>query len=100
MATINGARALGWADRIGSLEVGKEADLVSVHLRNAPVYNVPATLVYVGTNTVTDVWVAGRHLLRDGVVQGVDERELTERGNAWGRKIAAAHASAAQKTQK
>jgi 5-methylthioadenosine/S-adenosylhomocysteine deaminase len=88
MATINGAKALGWESRVGSLEVGKEADIVSVHFRNAPVYNVPAALVYVGTNVVTDVWVAGRPLLRDGKVLGVDERALTEKGNAWGRKIA------------
>ncbi len=47
MATINGARAMGWELRIGSLEVGKQADVVSILLRNTPVFDVFSSLVYV-----------------------------------------------------
>lgn len=87
MATINGAAALGWADRIGSFEVGKEADIVSVFMRNTPVYNVIQSLVYVGTNPVANVWVAGKQLLQDGKLLHLDEQKLIQRGNAWASKI-------------
>ena len=87
MATINGAKALGWDSRIGSLEVGKDADFVSVHMRNSPVFNVITSLVYCGTNPVSNVWVAGRQLLREGVLVNVDEKRLVETGNAWAVKI-------------
>jgi cytosine/adenosine deaminase-related metal-dependent hydrolase len=71
------------------LEVGKEADIVSVHLRNSPVYNVAAALVYVGTNPVANVWVAGKQLLGDGKLIGVDEKKLMQKGNEWAAKILA-----------
>jgi cytosine/adenosine deaminase-related metal-dependent hydrolase len=69
MATIEGARVLGLADRIGSLEVGKRADLILIDLAAArlqPVYDAYATLVFAATpDDVTDVMVDGRFLLRD-----------------------------------
>ncbi len=52
MATINGARAMGWELRIGSLEVGKQADVVSILLRNTPVFDVFSSLVYVARERV------------------------------------------------
>ena len=91
MATINGAKALGWEDRIGSLEVGKEADFVALHLMNAPIFNVPTNLVYSSSNHVTNVWVAGKQLLVDGKLTNIDEAALTERGNAWAKKIVLDH---------
>jgi hypothetical protein len=60
---------------------------VSVHMRCAPVFSVPAALVYVGTNPVSNVWVAGRQLLQDGRVLGVDEKLLIAKGNEWAAKI-------------
>ena len=90
MATINGARALGWEKEIGSLEVGKQADIIAMQLQNSPIHNVQANLVYAsGSNKVTNVWVAGRELLRDEKLVGVDEAALTEKGNAWASKIQA-----------
>ena len=63
-ATIEGARALGLGDEIGSVEVGKRADLVLVDLAAphlTPVHDVAALLVFAaGRGDVTDVLVDGR----------------------------------------
>ncbi|MDQ6678757.1 MAG: amidohydrolase family protein, partial [Acidobacteriota bacterium] len=70
MATINGARVFGLEAKIGSLEPGKQADLITVRLDgpNAiPLYNVESQLVYaLKANDVADVMVAGKWLVRDG----------------------------------
>jgi len=67
-ATINGARALGLEARIGSIEPGKEADLVAVELASpevAPLFDPVSHLLYAsGREHVTDVWVAGRHVVQ------------------------------------
>jgi 5-methylthioadenosine/S-adenosylhomocysteine deaminase len=67
-ATINGARALGLERRIGSIEPGKEADLVAVELAAPevlPVFDPISHLLYsAGREHVTDVWVAGRHVVQ------------------------------------
>lgn len=79
MATVEGARVLGLAGRIGSLELGKEADLIRVSLRAArqqPLYDVYSTLVFATlADDVRDVMVAGRWLMRDRVVQSVDRKK-------------------------
>ena len=72
-ATLGGARALGLADRIGSLEVGKEADLAAFSLGHAdahPVHDPAVTLVHVlaGAAPATLTVVAGRERVRDGQV--------------------------------
>ena len=77
MATINGARALGMADQIGSLEVGKKADLVIVDVDQphwVPLIDPVANLVHGGLGTdVEMVWVDGQPLVVDGRVQSVDQ---------------------------
>jgi 5-methylthioadenosine/S-adenosylhomocysteine deaminase len=87
MATLEGARALGLGDAIGSLVPGKWADLCCVDLRHArswPVHDVPTALVYsCSSQQVTDVWVAGRHLLADGMLRYLDEQTALERADAW-----------------
>lgn len=50
LGTINGAKALGLEHKIGSIEVGKQADIVAIKLTAKPVYNPINTIVYVGTN--------------------------------------------------
>jgi len=87
MATLEGARALGLGDAIGSLVPGKWADLCCVDLRHSrswPVHDVPTALVYsASSQQVTDAWVAGRHLLADGVLRYLDEQTALERADAW-----------------
>ena len=80
LATRGGARALGRDHLIGSLEVGKRADIVLVdfdrpHL--TPVYDVVSHLVYaVNKGDVTTVLVNGRAVVRDGRMTTLDEREV------------------------
>jgi len=91
MATLSGARALGLADVSGSLEVGKEADIVTVDLRGVhfvPVlhgsdFNVPAHLVFTASaHDVANVWVRGRRLVADGTVISVDVTQVAARAQA------------------
>lgn len=69
MATLNGARALGQGDRIGSLLPGKQADIIAIDLNRIetqPVYDPIAQVVYAaGRDQVTHMWVAGRCLMAD-----------------------------------
>lgn len=92
MATLNGARALGIDDVVGSLLPGKAADITAVHLagiESEPVYDPVSQLVYAtGRNQVTDVWVAGQHLLNHRVLTQMDEHAILAKAREWGRKIA------------
>lgn len=77
MATIGGARALGLAAKIGSIEPGKRADLILVSMKGArqtPMYNPVSHLVYVakGDDVQTTI-VNGRVLMRDRKVLTLDE---------------------------
>lgn len=69
--TLASARVLGVDDRVGSFEVGKEADLVIVDPRSpdvGPVWDVYATYVMAcGLRNLREVWVGGRLASRDGV---------------------------------
>ncbi|UHD17303.1 TRZ/ATZ family hydrolase [Thiocapsa bogorovii] len=91
MATINGARALGVEDEIGSLEPGKSADLVALDLRDShtqPLYHPISQLVYAASQQqVRHVWVRGRHLLRDGLPTGLDNGRIIAAAQAWGDRL-------------
>lgn len=80
MATVNGARCAGQADAIGSVEVGKEADLVlfdASYPEWQPLYNPVSNLVYSATgNSVADVWVAGERVVEKGHLAKVDEKDI------------------------
>jgi cytosine/adenosine deaminase-related metal-dependent hydrolase len=80
MATIDGARALGWADEIGSLERGKQADFVLFDLDHhewTPYADPLQALVWSASPaSIAQTWVAGRALYADGRVTGLDERAL------------------------
>jgi cytosine/adenosine deaminase-related metal-dependent hydrolase len=92
-ATIEGARATGQEDRIGSLAVGKQADLVLVRatdLNMAPVLDPVAAIVLAAhEGNVDTVLVAGRTRQVHGRLQGVDEGALVSRACASQRRILA-----------
>jgi 5-methylthioadenosine/S-adenosylhomocysteine deaminase len=94
MATLNGARALGLDGRIGSLTVGKYADIAAVDLSpiaTQPVYDPVSHIVYAATREqVTDVWVAGRQLLRARRLTTLDEEAILTKVARWRDKIFAA----------
>jgi cytosine/adenosine deaminase-related metal-dependent hydrolase len=81
--TLGGARALGWSDRIGSLEVGKRAD-IAVFDVGAPVFNVANALVY-GLPRAVHVFIDGDHVVQDGRVKG--EREIIADAIEAGRRV-------------
>jgi len=90
-ATLNGAKALGWADRIGSIEPGKAADLTAIDLNTIetqPLYNVISQLVYAtGRHHVTDVWIAGQRKLHNGSLVGMDTHALIAKAGHWRDRI-------------
>jgi 5-methylthioadenosine/S-adenosylhomocysteine deaminase len=93
MATLNGARALGLAEEIGSIEAGKAADLCAVDLARPatwPVYDPVAQLVYAASRAqVRDVWVAGRRMVAEGRLARMDDALIISRAGAWRDRIAA-----------
>ena len=80
MATINGAAAIGQADRLGSLEVGKQADLFildPLRPKSAPIFDPLASLVFsAGQDSVRTTIVGGQIVLEDGRITTVDEEQV------------------------
>eukprot|EP00455_Lapot_gusevi_P028950 TRINITY_DN30_c0_g2_i1.p1 TRINITY_DN30_c0_g2~~TRINITY_DN30_c0_g2_i1.p1 ORF type:complete len:339 (-),score=161.90 TRINITY_DN30_c0_g2_i1:111-1127(-) len=94
MATLHGAIALGIQNETGSLEAGKWADFQAVELNSvemAPMYDVVSHLVYVADrHNVSDVWVAGKRLLRNRILTTINQNELLTKTKEWNKKLAAA----------
>jgi 5-methylthioadenosine/S-adenosylhomocysteine deaminase len=92
MATLNGARALGLDAVTGSLLPGKWADLCCVDLdapATLPVYSPLSQLVYAASrDQVSDVWVAGKHLVGGGKLTRVDPDRLRHHAARWSERIA------------
>ncbi len=90
-ATLAGARALGLDRAIGSLVVGKQADIVAVDLSALdalPCYDPVSHLVHaVGRQAVTDVWVAGKRVVTDRVLQTADEAALAASARLWQERL-------------
>jgi len=93
MATLNGANALGLGEHTGSLVKGKWADVTAVRLdtiESQPVYDPVSQLVYAcGREQVTDVWIAGKHLLKDRRLTTLDDNDILERTREWQTRISA-----------
>ncbi len=91
MATVNGARALGREDMLGTLETGKLADCVAIdlgHMNTQPVYDPVSTLVYSAQgHQVSYVWVDGKLNLEKGELTMLDTFELLANAAAWAKKI-------------
>jgi 5-methylthioadenosine/S-adenosylhomocysteine deaminase len=99
MATIEGARAIGLGDTVGSIERGKQADLILVDLQtlnltpvlDAPIRNIAPNLVYAASGQEVDlVMVAGRILQRNGCLLVADERAVREEAQEMAAELAAA----------
>ncbi len=93
LATRRGAEALGLGDRIGSLEAGKQADIITVSMdgaRQTPMYDPVSHLVYVsrGADVRTSI-VAGRVLMRDGRVTSLTRESVLRDARAMAQKIRA-----------
>ena len=92
MATLGGAKGVGMLDRIGSIELGKEADFVLFDATVPewqPLYNPVSNLVYGATgNTVKHVWIAGEQVLRDGKLTKVDHDEIMRQVGVTSQRIA------------
>jgi 5-methylthioadenosine/S-adenosylhomocysteine deaminase len=92
-ATLNGAKALQLDAKIGSIEVGKRADLVAVRMdevETQPLYNVISHLAYaVSRRQVSDVWIDGARKLNGGALVDFDLAGVLEKARRWRERIAA-----------
>ncbi len=93
LASLNGARALGMENTIGSLEAGKAADIVSVDLRAPalqPVHDPVSQIVYCATGRdVSNVWVAGEPVVVGGELTRRDQDSILRQSASWAARIAA-----------
>jgi 5-methylthioadenosine/S-adenosylhomocysteine deaminase len=91
MATLGGARALGLEAEIGSIAVGKAADLCAIRIDSvelSPCYDPASLLVYAaGREHVSDVWVAGNIRLANGRLLQTDEIELIKLAALWQNQV-------------
>ena len=92
-ATLGGAKALGFGHLVGSIEVGKQADLACIdlgQLETQPLHHVISQLVYAtGRHQVSDVWIAGEPKLRGRELVGIDTAALIANAKQWRTRIAA-----------
>jgi 5-methylthioadenosine/S-adenosylhomocysteine deaminase len=94
MATIQGARALGLEKQIGSLEVGKRADLIvlsTASARMTPIYDPVSHLVYAARgDDVRTVMVNGRILMRERKMLTLDEPAILAEARKFAAQVRAA----------
>jgi 5-methylthioadenosine/S-adenosylhomocysteine deaminase len=93
MATLHGASALGLEEQLGSIEIGKAADLIALDLsglQHLPRHNLASSLVYASSgNEVQWSWVAGKPLMSAGKLQTLDYTGLTARAGRWSEQLGA-----------
>ncbi len=91
MATLNAAKALGLNETIGSLKKGKQADIVAINLdqlETSPLYDPVSQIVYSSNRQqVSDVWIAGKQLLKDRELTNMEYSKLMENAKEWEGKI-------------
>jgi 5-methylthioadenosine/S-adenosylhomocysteine deaminase len=91
LATIGGAQVLGLADKIGTLERGKRADVVLIDLQQVkvqPVYSVESAIVYAASgNSVVTTICDGKILMRRSQVLTVNEDEVLVKAEEYRRKV-------------
>jgi 5-methylthioadenosine/S-adenosylhomocysteine deaminase len=93
MATIRGARALGMEKEIGSLEVGKLADMILVNVTRpnaVPMYDPISQMVYaLKAEDVTDVMVNGKPVVANGKILTLNEAEILQKAAEYRAKVSA-----------
>ena len=103
-ATREGARALGFGDKTGSLEAGKRADVIAIDTRTAheePFEDVYSTLVYSAkASDVTDVWVDGKRLLANRRCVTLDKKLVLDAAVRWRKKVRESITAAAKEKPK
>lgn len=91
MATINAARSMGIDNSTGSLETGKAADIIAVNLNELetqPCYDITSQLVYAcSRDKVTDVWVAGKQLMKQRQLTTLDVHQIVDDARQWASQI-------------
>ena len=91
MATLGGAIALGLDRDIGSLSPGKQADVVAIDLSSVdmlPMYDPISHLLHVaGREQVTDVWIAGEHIVDARHLTTIDEAAVAARARGWQQRL-------------
>ncbi|KRG70916.1 TRZ/ATZ family hydrolase [Pseudoxanthomonas dokdonensis] len=94
-ATLGGAIALGMGERIGSIEAGKQADLICVdlsQLETQPIHHVLSQLVYASArHLVSDVWIAGQPKLVQRQLLDIDVEALVANARHWRERIRTLH---------
>jgi len=93
MATRWSAEVLGLGDKIGSIEKGKMADIVTINLKKphlTPIYNVYSHIVYAAmASDVETVMVNGKVVVNEGRLCNADEEEILIKASGWQKKIKA-----------
>lgn len=89
--TINAAKALGLDNEIGSIEIGKSADLTIIDIQSLeaqPLYDPIGHTVYATQrNQVSDVWIAGKHILQERKLKTLNEEEILSKTEEWNKTI-------------
>jgi 5-methylthioadenosine/S-adenosylhomocysteine deaminase len=97
LMTLNGARGLGMENELGTIETGKWADLCAIDLdapATQPVHHAHSQVIYsAAASQVTDVWVAGKRLLHDGVITSPALQSVSETTRSWNERFRAAAAT-------
>ena len=95
MATLNGAKALGLESAIGSLKPKKSADITAIRLdtlETQPIFDPISQIVYAANrDQITDVWVAGRHLLKSRELTSLNIDQIKANVTLWADKLSSPH---------
>ena len=91
LGTLGGAKALGMDKNIGTIEVGKLADLIAVDLHQIemqPIHDVFSQLIYVNNGShVTHSWIQGEQIMHQRELLKIDQDDLRQRILKWQKKL-------------
>ncbi len=94
-ATLGGAKALSLDNQVGSLEIGKQADIIAIDfsaIEQQPVYEPISQLVYTHCgHLVTHSWIHGQQVMADRQLTNLDLHELHNKAGQWRDNIANPH---------